>query len=126
MTTKVLVVDDSMTIRDMLKYTLIEAGFSVELANDGEHGLELLRKIRPDVIITDINMPRLDGLGFIEKVRQDGANRSIPILVLTTESAPELKARARSAGATGWIVKPFDEAKLISAVQRVSARNFPA
>jgi len=123
MSTKVLAVDDSRTIRDMLKYTLLEAGFNVDLANDGEHGLEVLHEFRPDVIITDINMPRLDGLGFIEKVRQGGTCRTTPILVLTTESGAELKARAREAGATGWIVKPFDEVKLVSAVQRVSMRG---
>ena len=123
MTTKVLAVDDSMTIRSMLQHTLTAAGFNVDLAKDGEHGLEVLRKFKPDVIITDINMPRLDGFGFIEKVRADADWRATPILVLTTESAPELKARARSAGATGWIVKPFDETKLVSAVHRVSVRG---
>ena len=120
MSTKVLAVDDSITIREMLKHTLVGAGFAVDVAHDGEHGLEVLRAFCPDVIITDINMPRLDGFGFIERVRSEGAWRSTPILVLTTESAPELKARARDAGATGWIVKPFDEAKLVSAVSRVS------
>lgn len=123
MTTKVLAVDDSITIRSMLQHTLTAAGFSVDLANDGEHGLEVLREFKPDVIITDINMPRLDGFGFIEKVRAEGEWRATPILVLTTESAPELKARARTAGATGWIVKPFDEAKLVSAVHRVSVQG---
>jgi len=120
MTTKVLAVDDSITIREMLKYTLLGAGFEVDVANDGEHGLEVLATFGPDVIITDVNMPKLDGFGFIERVRAEGAWQSTPILVLTTESAPELKARARNAGATGWIVKPFNEAKLISAIERVS------
>lgn len=123
MVTKVLAVDDSITIREMLKHTLLAAGFEVDVAHDGEHGLEVLQEFCPDVIITDINMPKLDGFGFIERVRAEGHWRSTPILVLTTESAPELKARARNAGATGWIVKPFDEVKLVSAVERVSVMS---
>jgi two-component system chemotaxis response regulator CheY len=73
-----------------------------------------------DVIITDINMPRMDGYGFIDYVRRDPKNRAIPILVLTTESEPAKKQRARDAGATGWIVKPFDPVKLVAAVRRVA------
>lgn len=121
MTTKILAVDDSKTMRDILKNVLERAGFNVDLAEDGEHGLEVLQEFEPDVIITDINMPRLDGFGFIEKVRQHKASKTTPILVLTTESGVELKARARSAGATGWIVKPFDDVALVAAIQRVSA-----
>jgi two-component system chemotaxis response regulator CheY len=75
----------------------------------------------PEVIITDINMPRMDGFGFIEAVRQDAKYRAVPILVLTTESDEEKKLRARRAGATGWIVKPFDPVKLVSAIRRVAA-----
>ena len=86
------------------------------------HGLEVLRgEETPDVIVTDINMPKLDGFGFIEAVRKDGRFRAIPILVLTTESDVEKKNRARQAGATGWIVKPFDAAKLVEAIRRVAA-----
>ncbi len=73
-----------------------------------------------DVIISDINMPRLDGFGFIEQVRRDPRNRAIPILVLTTESEGTKKQRARDLGATGWVVKPFDPEKLLAAVRRVS------
>lgn len=118
---KVLAVDDSRTMRDMLNRALEKAGFDVKLANDGEDGLDALRKGRPDIIITDINMPRLDGFGFIEKVREDDRYIGVPILVLTTESAEDLKAKARAAGATGWIVKPFHEEKLIAAIHRVMA-----
>ncbi|MBB4199788.1 response regulator [Rhodoblastus sphagnicola] len=117
----ILTVDDSRTMRDMLNLALSEAGYRVVDAVDGAHGLERLREEKPDVIITDINMPRLDGFGFIEAVRNDPGYRSIPILVLTTENAPEKKDRARKAGATGWIVKPFDAEKLVSAVRRVAA-----
>ena len=121
MSTTVLTVDDSRTMRDMLRLALSEAGFRVVQAEDGVHGLEVLQGERPDVIITDINMPRMDGFGFIEGVRGDEAHRAIPILVLTTESDAEKKARARAAGATGWIIKPFDQAKLVEAVRRVAA-----
>ena len=85
------------------------------------HGLEVLDTERPDVIVTDINMPRMDGFGFIEGVRGDDRNRAIPILVLTTESDTEKKMRARQAGATGWIIKPFDPVKLVDAIRRVAA-----
>jgi two-component system chemotaxis response regulator CheY len=120
MTLTVLAVDDSRTMRDLLHAALAPQGFAVSLATDGQHGLEMLDSMVPDVIITDINMPRLDGFGFIERVRRQNALRGTPILVLTTESAPDLKARARAAGATGWIVKPFDEAKLVAAIRRVA------
>lgn len=121
MSKKVLAVDDSRTIRDMLRLALSDAGFEVDVAVDGENGLEVLRKFNPDVVITDINMPKLDGFGFIKRVRADKKYRSLPILVLTTETAAELKEKARSAGASGWIVKPFHEAKLIAAIHRVTA-----
>ena len=119
--TKVLTVDDSRTMRDMLRLALVKAGFEVVEAVDGEHGLEVLNAGGADVIITDINMPKLDGFGFIERVRDDQAYRATPILVLTTESDPEKRARARDAGATGWIVKPFHPDKLIDVVRRVAA-----
>ncbi len=120
MAVSVLAVDDSRTIREMLRMTLREAGFETHLAEDGQHGLEVLSATQPDVIITDINMPRLDGFGFIDAVRSNDRYARIPILVLTTESAPEMKLRARDAGATGWIVKPFDPAKLVRALELVS------
>jgi two-component system chemotaxis response regulator CheY len=91
------------------------------MAEDGVAGLEALELETPDVIVTDINMPRLDGFGFIEAVRAGVRAQSKPILVLTTESEPEKKARARAAGATGWIVKPFDPVKLVDAIKRVAA-----
>ncbi|GAB5462716.1 MULTISPECIES: response regulator [Hoeflea] len=118
---KVLTVDDSRTIRNMLLVTLNNAGFDIVQAEDGVEGLEVLEESNPDVIVTDINMPRLDGFGFIEGVRQNDRYRAIPILVLTTESDAEKKNRAREAGATGWIVKPFDPSKLIAAIERVTA-----
>ncbi len=117
----ILTVDDSRTMRDMLRLALIDAGFDVIQAEDGVHGLEVLEGSTPDVIITDINMPRMDGFGFIEGVRNHARYRGVPILVLTTESDPAKKDRARQAGATGWIVKPFTPTKLVDAIRRVAA-----
>ena len=121
MSLTVLTVDDSRTIREMLRMALVDAGFRVVQAEDGVHGLEVLSGEAPDVIVTDINMPRLDGFGFIEEVRGDPKHRATPILVLTTESDAEKKHRARMAGATGWIVKPFNPTKLVDAIRRVAA-----
>ena len=108
MSMTILTVDDSRTMRDMLKVALTEAGYRVVQAVDGMHGLEVLAQEAPRVIITDINMPKLDGFGFIERVRENQRFLGVPILVLTTESSPEKKNVARRAGATGWIVKPFE------------------
>lgn len=122
MSLHVLAVDDSRTMRGMLTIALTAAGFQVTLAEDGLDGLAKLNGLAPDVILSDINMPRLDGFGFIEKIRADPGRAGVPILVLTTESAAALKDRASRLGATGWIVKPFDEAKLVAAIRRVSGR----
>jgi len=120
MSISVLAVDDSRTMRDMITLALSSEGFDVSLAEDGEHGLEVLKEMAPDVIITDINMPRLDGFGFIDAVRERDDFKTTPILVLTTESSADLKARARDAGATGWIVKPFAQDKLVCALRMVA------
>ncbi len=120
MTKTILTVDDSRTMRDMLLMALEPAGFRVVQAVDGMHGVEVLETETPDVIITDINMPRMDGFGFLDAIRKDQRHRSTPVLVLTTESDAEKKNRARQAGATGWIVKPFNPDKLIDAIRRVA------
>ena len=120
MSLEILAVDDSRTMRDMIRLALTPAGFTVHTADDGVHGVEVLDGITPDAIITDINMPRMDGFGFIDAVREQDKHRTTPILVLTTEAAPELKKRARLAGATGWIVKPFDPEKLVKALHMVA------
>ena len=121
MTKTILTVDDSRTIRDMLMLALKDAGYRVVQAEDGIHGLEVLQAETPDIVITDINMPRMDGFGFIEGMRANPDHKATPVLVLTTESDAAKKQRAREAGATGWIVKPFDPAKLVDAVRRVAA-----
>ena len=119
MTLKVLAIDDSRTMRDLLQVSLSESGFDLTLAEDGIDGLDKLGEADPDVVITDINMPRLDGFGVIEAVRARADHRATPILVLTTESSPAMKARARDAGATGWIVKPFEPENLVNTVRKV-------
>lgn len=121
MSKTILTVDDSRMMREMLLMVLQGAGFNVVQAEDGVEGLEVLARTKPDVIITDINMPRMDGYGVIEGVRSDPNHRATPILVLSTESSPEKKQRARDAGATGWIVKPFQADTLLDVVRRVSA-----
>ena len=121
MSMKILTVDDSRTMRDMLRMALVGAGFEVVQAVDGVDGLDVLDRENPDLVITDINMPKMDGFGFIEGARKNQKFRVTPILVLTTESDPEKKARAKGAGATGWIVKPFDPVKLVDVIRRVAA-----
>ncbi|HEY8578577.1 MAG TPA: response regulator [Beijerinckiaceae bacterium] len=118
--TTILTVDDSRTMRDMLRIALAGGGYDVVQAVDGLDAISVLETATPDLIITDINMPNLDGFGLIERLRQDERYRFTPIIVLTTESDAQKKARARSAGASGWIVKPFDPIKLLDVVRRVA------
>lgn len=117
---KILTVDDSASMRALLMHALSTSGFDVVQAEDGQIALEWLAANEVDLVITDINMPRLDGFALIEQLRAGSRHRDRPILVLSTESSDEKKARARSAGATGWIVKPFDAEKLVTAVRRVT------
>ena len=117
----ILTVDDSPSMRMLLRSALTEQGYAVHEAEDGVAALEwLATNPQPNLMITDINMPRMDGFGLIETLRTKVQHRDMPILVLTTESSDQKKARARDAGATGWIVKPFDPDKLASAVRRVT------
>lgn len=122
MTIRVLAVDDSRTIRDLLGLALGGAGYHVALACDGQDALDQIEAFAPDVVISDINMPRLDGFGVIQAIRRMERFRTTPILVLTTESAQDLKARARAAGATGWVIKPFETEKLVRAVTLVAGQ----
>jgi len=115
----ILTIDDSRTMRDMLKMTLSGAGYTVIQAIDGQDGLNALAQQPVDLIITDINMPKLDGFGVIRAVRSDHAHDDTPILVLSTESEQESKDIAKEAGATGWIVKPFDPDGLVNLVNTV-------
>ena len=120
MTKRILTIDNSKTIRDMLMLTLADAGFEVLQAVDGQDGLDVLGKERVDVVITDINMPRMDGYEVIRQMRSNSAHKTTPILVLTTESEADKKDLARVAGATGWMVKPFDPDRLIATINKVA------
>lgn len=115
----IMMVDDSPSMRMLLRAALTDLGYAVSEAEDGIAALEKFEYENPDLLITDINMPRMDGFGLIEAVRGKPALGSLPILVLTTESSDEKKQRARQAGATGWIVKPFHPEKLAAAIRRV-------
>jgi two-component system chemotaxis response regulator CheY len=120
MSKRILTIDDSKTMRDMLLMTLAEAGFDVLQAVDGQDGLDVLGKERVDVVITDINMPIMDGYEVIRNLRKNPVHKTTPILVLTTESDAEKKVIARDAGATGWMVKPFDPDRLIATIRKVA------
>jgi two-component system, chemotaxis family, chemotaxis protein CheY len=119
MAKRVLTVDDSKTMRDMVGFTLRSAGFEVVEAEDGVCALSVLEKISVDLVITDINMPNMDGVTLVKHLRGKGNFRSTPILILTTEGGDEKKAQGRAAGATGWIVKPFAPDKLLQVVNKV-------
>jgi two-component system, chemotaxis family, chemotaxis protein CheY len=116
---RVMAVDDSKTMREMVSFTLRGAGFQVSEAEDGRKALAALEAAPADLIITDLNMPNMDGVTLIRSLRADPRFRATPILMLTTESDPEKKAQGKDAGATGWLVKPFDPQKLVDLVRRL-------
>ncbi len=117
---RILTIDDSKTMREMLMVTLADAGFDVIQGVDGQDGLNALGDDRVDVVITDINMPKMDGYEVIRQLRRNPVHKATPILVLTTESDAEKRNLARTAGATGWMVKPFDPEQLVATVRKVS------
>jgi len=114
-----LVVDDSITMRQMVAYTLREAGFEVVEAENGQDALNKMGAQKINIIITDLNMPVMDGFTFIKAVRAMPAHKFVPILLLTTESQASKKEQGKAAGATGWIVKPFDVEKLLQTIAKV-------
>jgi two-component system chemotaxis response regulator CheY len=122
MSKRVLIVDDSATIRQQVRMALTQAGFDVIEAADGEDGVA---KIRADAtiaaVICDVNMPKKSGLELIEEIKAGGANSHVPIVMLTTEGQPALVQRAKQAGAKGWIVKPFKANLLVAAMQKLTA-----
>lgn len=120
MSKRIMAVDDSRTIREMVVFTLQQAGYSVSTAEDGDKALAALKSATVDLIITDLNMPNMDGVTLIRTLRADPKWRTTPILMLTTESDATKKAAGRAAGATGWLVKPFDPVKLVDVVRRVA------
>lgn len=115
----ILTVDDSASIRQMVSFTLKSAGYEVVEAVDGMDGLDKAKSKGFNLVLTDQNMPRMDGIGLIKNLRGMPAYRSVPILMLTTESSDAMKQQGRAAGATGWLVKPFDPQKLIEVVKKV-------
>lgn len=119
MTKSVLCVDDSASIRQMVSFTLESAGYAPDTAVDGADALTKLDQNKYQLIITDLNMPNLDGIGMIRKVREMPQHAGIPIVMLTTESDEGKKQEGKAAGATGWIVKPFDQTKLVAVVNKL-------
>lgn len=115
----ILAVDDSASMRKMVSFTLSGAGYRVIEAVDGQDAFEKAQSQTFDLVLTDQNMPRLDGLGLTRKLRETAAFANTPILILTTESSDQMKQAGRAAGATGWLVKPFDPNRLIEIIQKV-------
>jgi len=115
----ILTVDDSSSMRSMIKFTLGESGYHCDEAENGAIALEKAQEKKYDLILMDINMPVMDGIEAIGYLREMDQYKNKPIIVLSTESGKEIKAKGRAAGATGWMVKPFDPDKLISALRRV-------
>lgn len=115
----ILVVDDSPSIRTLVDHVLALAGFKIILAEDGLEALNYAQENTVDLVLTDINMPNLDGIGLIKELRAMPSYKYVPLLVLTTESGLEKKMEGKSAGATGWIVKPFDPDQLVATIKKV-------
>jgi two-component system chemotaxis response regulator CheY len=115
----ILAVDDSPSMRQMVSFTLKNAGFNVVEAVDGQDAWEKANLRDFNLVLTDQNMPRMDGISLTRKLRENPKFKSTPILILTTESSDQMKQSGRSAGATGWLVKPFDPAKLIEVIGKV-------
>ena len=115
----ILAVDDSGSLRQMVAFSLKAAGYDVVQAVDGQDGLDKAKEKTVDLVLTDQNMPTMDGLTLIKNLRELGSYQKVPILMLTTESSDEMKAKGKAAGANGWLVKPFDPKRLIEVVQKV-------
>jgi two-component system chemotaxis response regulator CheY len=115
---KILIVDDSTTVRDQLKADLSRSGFEVIEAVDGVDGYNKAQTITPHLIISDVNMPNLDGLGMCERLHGDIATSNIPIFMLTTEVVGDMKERAKKIGVKAWISKPYSAEKLVQAITK--------
>jgi two-component system chemotaxis response regulator CheY len=120
MTKTILTVDDSASIRQMIVLTLTGAGYTVIEAGDGSQGYDRAIAQPVDAVLTDLNMPVMNGIEFIKKYRQHPMSKGVPIIFLTTESDDAIKAEAKAAGATGWIVKPFKQDQLVSVIKKVT------
>ena len=116
---RILAVDDSRSMREMVTFTLTSAGFNVAQAEDGLVALDLARKEQFSLVLVDVNMPNMDGMALIKALRAENAYKFTPLLMLTTEAAADRKAEGKAAGATGWIVKPFNPETLVAMVKKV-------
>lgn len=119
MSKTILTVDDSSTIRQMVTFVLKEAGYTVHEAVDGQQAIDLMSSSPVDMVITDLNMPNVNGVELIRWTRADARHKFIPVVMLTTESQEDIKREGRAAGATGWIVKPFKPEQLLNVVGKV-------
>ena len=119
MSARILVVDDSASMRQMVAFALSSAGFSVDEAEDGQVALGRAQGQKFNAVVTDVNMPNMDGISLIRELRALPTYKFTPILTLTTESTTEKKMEGKDAGATGWIVKPFNPEKLLATVNKV-------
>jgi two-component system, chemotaxis family, chemotaxis protein CheY len=117
---RILAIDDTKSLRDLLCATLRGAGHEVIEAADGKDGLDQFDAHRPDIVISDLNMPICDGIEFTRAARQRSHSDSVPIIILTTESDPAIKAQGRKAGATAWMIKPFDPSTLLGLLDRLA------
>ncbi|MCP4114318.1 MAG: response regulator [Desulfobacteraceae bacterium] len=119
MTKTILTADDSASMRQMVSFTLKGAGYEVVEAEDGKEGLSMISQTKVDMIITDLNMPNMDGIEMIRNVRAMPQYKFIPIILLTTESQGDKKKEGKAAGATGWIIKPFKPEQLLGVIKKV-------
>ncbi|GAA0305921.1 response regulator [Psychrosphaera haliotis] len=117
---KILAVDDSASMRQMVGFTLKNAGYDVTEAKDGQEALDVARDAEFDVIISDVNMPNMDGIELVRNLRTLPQFKFTPILMLTTESGTNKKGEGKAAGATGWIVKPFNPEQLLTVIKKVA------
>ena len=122
MTAAILTVDDSASVRMAIRIALTRAGYTVSEASDGADGLAKAKSQHFDMIVTDLNMPRMDGLTMIRELRKLPGQAGIPIIFVTTESDGEIKAQAKAAGATGWLVKPFQSDQIARVARKVLGR----
>jgi two-component system chemotaxis response regulator CheY len=119
MTATILTVDDSASMRQMVSFTLKRAGYTVVEAADGVEALNYARTSAVDLVLTDVNMPNMDGISLVRELRQLAAYKFVPVLMLTTESGQDKKLLGKAAGATGWLVKPFNPEKLLATIEKV-------
>ena len=119
MAATILAVDDSASMRQMVRFTLKQAGYDVIEATDGMEALEVARGKTVNLVLTDVNMPRMDGITLVKNLRTLADYKFTPLLMLTTESTPEKKMEGKAAGATGWLVKPFNPEKLLATIAKV-------